>query len=380
MTSIPILQTVPQLEDLARQLAATPGFAFDLEADSMHSYREKVCLMQVTFGSETLLIDPFPLPNLDALKPVLADPSVRKIFHAADYDLRCLYRDFDIEVRGLFDTMICAQLLGEERIGLADLLAKYFDVRLDKRFQRADWSQRPLPDDMLRYAAEDTRHLPRLAELFEHRLRERGRLDWAKEEFRLQEQVRFADPEGPPFLRIKGAGRLDRRQLGILDRLLAWREREAERRDQPPFKVIGNRELLALAQAAPATPRALEHVEDLPARHRQRLGKQLLAAIEEGLALGKEQLPTYPKQAARAQRDPEIEGRLNRLKKWRAAAAKGLGLDPGVLINNAQLEELARGNPQSPAELEQLAGLKNWQVRELGNEILQKLTAADSRS
>ena len=376
MPQIPILKTTAELEDLARQLAATRAFAFDLEADSMHSYREKICLMQVTFGRDTLLIDPFPLPDLNALKPVLADPSVRKIFHAADYDLRCLYRDFGIQVRGLFDTMICAQLLGEERIGLADLLAKYFDVQLDKRFQRADWSQRPLPDDMLRYAAEDTRHLLRLAELFENRLQERGRLEWAEEEFRLQEQVRFTDSGGPLFLRVKGAGRLDRRQLGILESLLAWREEEAERRDRPPFKVIGNRELLAVAQAAPATMQALDHIEDLPPRHRQRLGKNLLAAVEQGLELTKEQLPVFPRQAARQQRDPQIEARMNNLKKWRAAAAEGLGLDPGVLINNAQLEELARSNPRNRSELEQMPDLKNWQIRELGDEILQQLAGA----
>ena len=376
MPSIPILKTTAELEDLARQLAQTKTFAFDLEADSMHSYREKICLMQVTFGTETLLIDPFPLPGLEALKPVLAEPAVRKIFHAADYDLRCLYRDFGIRVRGLFDTMICAQLLGEERIGLADLLAKYFDVQLDKRFQRADWSQRPLPEDMLRYAAEDTRHLPRLAELFENRLRERGRLEWAEEEFRLQEQVRFTDSAGPLFLRVKGAGRLDRRQLGILESLLAWREEEAERRDRPPFKVIGNRELLAVAQAAPATMRALDHIEDLPSRHRQRLGKYLLAAVEQGLERSEEQLPVFPRQAARQQHDPQIEARMNTLKKWRTTAARGLGLDPGVLINNAQLEELARNTPRNRSELEQIAGLKNWQVRELGDEILQHLAGA----
>lgn len=375
MTPIPILKTTAQLDDLARKLAQCEAFAFDLEADSMHSYREKICLMQVTFGTETVLIDPFPLPDLDVLKPVMADPSIRKIFHAADYDLRCLHRDFGIQVRGLFDTMICAQLLGEQRIGLADLLARYFDVQLDKRFQRADWSQRPLPDDMLQYAAEDTRHLTRLTELFENRLRERGRMDWAEEEFRLQEQVRFTDSEGPQFLKMKGAGRLDRRQLGILESLLAWRERQAERRDQPPFKVIGNRELLALAEAAPTTIRALENIAALSPRHQQRLGKQLIAAIEQGLALPKEQLPTFPRQA-RTQRDPEVESRLNVLKKWRTAAAEGLGLDPGVLINNAQLEALARGNPQSQVELEQMPDLKNWQIRELSADLLQRLAKA----
>lgn len=373
MTHIPILNRDDQVADLARRLAGESVIAVDLEADSMHSYQEKVCLIQITAMGETLLIDPLPLSDLDPLKPVLSDPSIRKIFHAADYDLRCLYRDYGLEIHGLFDTMICAQLLGEEKIGLADLLGKYFGVSLDKRFQRADWSIRPLSAEMIEYAAEDTRHLLRLAELFEGRLKQMGRLDWAEEEFALQEEVRFADNGGPLFLRVKNAGNLEPRQLGILEELLLWRETEAERRDQPLFKVIGNKDLLAIALAAPQTQQELKNAAGLSPRHADRLGPKLLAAVQRGHQIPAAELPSYPRQAVRARRDPAVEQRLERLKKWRRAAAGSYQLDPGVLINNALLEELARRNPQQPAELEQIPGMKNWQRRELGQNILAQL-------
>jgi len=373
MTADPLLTRDDQIVALAEKLAQTDLIAVDLEADSMHSYQEKICLVQITYGDETCLIDPLGLTNLDPLKPILADPRVRKVFHAADYDLRCLHRDFDITINGLFDTLICAQFCGEEKIGLADLLGKYFGVQLDKRFQRADWSQRPLSDEMLAYAAEDTKHLFRLAELLEARLRELGRWEWAAEEFGYQEQVQFAVNSGPLFLKIKGAGRLDRRQLGILEQLLLWRETEAERRDCPPFKVIGNRELLALAQTAPTSPQGLKRTEGLSPRHIDRLGKKLLAVIQKALAIPEEELPTFPRQAPRFQRDPKVDARFDTMKKWRKNAAATLKLDPGVLINNALLEELARACPKSTDDLEKVTSMKNWQRQELGTGILAQL-------
>ena len=298
---------------------------------------------------------------------------MRKIFHAADYDLRSLHRDFNLEIRGLLDTMISAQLLGEEKVGLADVLGKYFGVTRDKRFQRADWSQRPLTAEMVAYAAEDTRHLHRLVAVFEPKLRELGRHDWAAEEFQLLEKVRFAEGDrGPLCLRLKGAGTLDRRQLGVLEELLQWREREAERRDRPPFQVVGNAILLPLARQTPRTVTALAAVAELPERLRDRYGRDLLAAIDRGMALPNSDLPVWPK-SPRPERDSAADARLAALKEWRRNKATALVIDPGVLINNSLLELLARDNPQSASQLQILPGLKNWQRREFGSELLAAL-------
>ena len=372
--TVPILTNTAELAAFAEELTRFETIAVDLEADSLHCYREKVCLLQFTTPERTVLVDPLAVKDLSPLGPVLADPGIRSLFHAADYDIRCLNRDFGFEVRGLFDTMIACQFLGEERVGLADVLGKYFGVELDKQFQRADWSRRPLPAEMVRYAAEDTRHLHPLAQLLEDRLAARGRLAWVAEEFALLEQGRFAVNDGPFFLRFKGAGRLGPRQLAVLEALLAWRDGEARRRDCPLFKVVGNKPLLALAQSPPRTSRGIAAVEGISSRQADRYGKALLRAVDEALALPEERLPVYPRSERRV-RDAEVDARLALLKKWRQAKATELELDPGVLINNALLEELARQRPQAEADLAEIPGLKDWQRRELGGEILERLTA-----
>jgi ribonuclease D len=359
-----------QLQAFAQRLEQHASIAIDLEADSMHHYREQTCLLQFSTPEETLLVDPLRLPNLDPLQIVLADPAIRKLFHAADYDLRCLRRDFKLQVRGLFDTMVASQFCGEEKFGLADLLNKYFSVQLDKKFQRADWTIRPLPHDMMNYAAEDTRHLERLAEIMSANLRQLGREDWVAEECQLLEQVAFDIQEGPRFLRFKGAGKLERRQLAILELLLEWREGEAERRDVPPFKVFGNQGFLAIAQHAPEALQDLARLEGVFPRLVDRYGKQLLRLIAQAQSLPADQLPQFPRGVRRV-KEPEVEKRLSNLKLWRTQKAAELKLDAGLLINNALLEELARSQPK---ELEHLDMLKNWQRKVLGEELLSVLS------
>lgn len=373
MEQIEILTTNAQVAELADLLASETTIAVDLEADSMHNYQEKVCLIQISTRQKTVLIDPLAAPDLSPLHAVFTNSKIRKIFHAADYDLRSLKRDFNLTIDGLFDTMICAQLLGEERIGLADLLRKYFSVELDKKYQRADWSQRPLPVEMVRYAAEDTCHLHRLVEIFEKRLEETGRFSWVTEEFALMEEVRFAEVEGPICLRFKGAGTLSRRELGVLENLLQWREKEGERLNRPVYKVMGNKSLLALTQRMPRDKANLQGIEGLSSRLIERYGRALMTAVRDGLATPEAELPQFPRLPRRGLKDPNIEERVKSLKKWRQDQAARLALDPGVLINNAALEALAAANPQSSEALDDVAGLKNWQKKELGESLLATL-------
>jgi ribonuclease D len=370
MPETPILTTTAEIEGLAADLGRETVIAVDLEADSMHCYKEKVCLLQFSTPERTVLVDPLTSGDLSPLASVLADPDVRKIFHAADYDIRCLNRDFGFTLCGLFDTMIACQFLGEEKVGLADVLGKYYGVALDKQYQRADWAARPLTEGMIRYAAEDTRHLHRLARLLEEKLAARGRLEWVAEEFALLEQVRFQEQEGPLFLRAKGAAVLDRRQLAILEELLQWRDREARRRDRPLFKVLGNKTLLELARSMPRTLSGLTAVEGISPRLADRCGKALLGAIAAGLAAPESDLPVYPR-GERRLRDAAVDRRLTALKEWRKEAAAELEMDPGIVINNALLEEIARRRPASPADLENVPGIKNWQLRVLGEKILE---------
>jgi len=367
-----ILTTATEVTDFAAELATGETVAVDLEADSLHNYQEKVCLLQFTTAQRTVLIDPLAIGDLDPLKSMFANPDQRKIFHAADYDIRSLGRDFDISVRGLFDTMISCQFLGEERFGLADVLGKYFGVELNKRFQRADWSLRPMSDDMIRYAAEDTRYLPDLARLLEDKLLEKGRLEWVKEECELLEQVRFSSQQGPLFLRFKGAGSLKPRQLAALEHLLVWRDDEARRRNTPHYKVLGNKPLLELARLLPKERNQLEGIDGLPPRLVGRYGGALLQQIVQAHELAEEQLPTYPR-SVRKEVDPAVEGRFTALKKWRTKMAEKLQLDPGVLINNALLEELATRNPRSIDDPAIAELLKRWQLQVLAPGIITTL-------
>ncbi len=367
-----ILTDMAAIIRFSEQLQQEKVIAVDLEADSLHSYREKVCLLQFTTSFGTVLVDPLAVPDLSPLKPVMSDPGVRKIFHAADYDIRCLSRDFAMDVHGLFDTMVACQFLGEEKVGLADVLNKYFGVELDKRYQRADWSVRPLTEGMIRYAAEDTRHLHRLAGLLEEKLTQKGRLLWVVEEFSLVEKVRHGEQKGPLFLRAKGTGSLTRRQLAALEELLQWRDGEALRRDCPPFKVAGNKALIELARCMPRTMKGMLGIEGFSPRLVERYGKNILKAIEAGLVLPVDKLPVYPRTERRV-KDPEADRRLALLKQWRKEMAENLRIDPGIVINNALLEEIARRRPLSVSQLEGLPGMKNWQRQVLGERIIEAL-------
>jgi ribonuclease D len=367
-----ILTTATEVADFAAELATCETVAVDLEADSLHNYQEKVCLLQFTTAQRTVLIDPLAIADLDPLKSMFANPDQRKIFHAADYDIRSLGRDFDISVRGLFDTMISCQFLGEERFGLADVLGKYFGVELNKRFQRADWSLRPMSDDMIRYAAEDTRYLPDLARLLENKLQEKGRLEWVREECALLEQVRFSSQDGPLFMRFKGAGSLKPRQLAALENLLVWRDEEARRRNTPHYKVLGNKPLLELARLLPEGRSQLDGIDGLPPRLAGRYGVVILQQIVTALELTEEHLPSYPR-SLRKEVDPVVEGRFSALKKWRTKIAVELQLDPGVLINNALLEELAQRHPRSADDPAIAELLKRWQQQVLAPGIIATL-------
>lgn len=201
-----LIESQAAFDSLAGRLAGAPLLAVDTEAASFHRYRDRIYLVQLSTRDLTAVVDPLAVPELGALGRLLADRTVETLFHDADYDLRILHRDYGFSAANLFDTRIAAQLLNEPGIGLAALLEKYLQITLDKKYQRADWSVRPLLQGMLEYAADDTRYLATLRDILREQLVAAGRWSWADEEFRLLEQVQWA-PSGPPeeaYLRLKG--------------------------------------------------------------------------------------------------------------------------------------------------------------------------------
>ena len=365
-----LIEDTAELATAARKMAKTPEIAVDLEADSMYHFREKVCLIQMASGAETLVIDPLELPDLAPLKPVMANRRIRKVLHGADYDIRSLYRDFGIVVHNLFDTELASRFLGVRETGLDAVLQERFGVGLDKKYQRKDWSRRPLPEPMMAYAAQDVHYLLRLAAVLTEELRAKGRLAWVREECDLLSQVRPPAPnEGPLFLHFKGAGRLNRRNLAVLEALLQLRRQLAEAKDRPLFKVFSNKSLLSLATAAPTTPQALEQAGALSPKQLKMHGPALLGAVRKARDLPEKKLPVYPQH-----KSPRLPGRVPErmaaLKSWRDRKAEALDLDPGLMLNKALMQAVAIRHPQKLADLEALPELHRWRRKVFGREIV----------
>jgi len=323
--------------------------------------------------SRSAIIDPLPIGKPDGLGALLEDPHVEVVFHDADYDLRLLHQDYGWHVTNIFDTRIAAQLLGLKAFGLAALLERYFGVKLDKKHQRADWSMRPLTEDMLDYAAQDTRYLLDLRDKLRDELESKGRLGWAKEEFARLEGTQWEDEDpSQAFLKLKGARDLSRRELAILRELVPWRDAVARELDRSTFRVVGNDTLLEIARFAPADKQSLGSIKGMPRGILESRGNEVLDAVKRGQAVPEAQLPKFPR-TPRWDRDPEFDTRTARLKTVRDAAATRLDLDPGVLCSRDRLESIARKNPKTVDELRETPDLRNWQVEVLGKDLLKAL-------
>jgi ribonuclease D len=364
------IETLPRLEGVARILGQAEIIGVDLEADSMYHYFEKVCLLQIATESVSYVMDPLALRDLSALRPVFSNPRIRKIFHGADYDIRSLYRDFRFEVENLFDTQLACKFLGLRESGLEASLRSRFHVELNKKYQRADWSQRPLSPEMVEYAAMDGRYLIPLARMLEKELEEKGRLSWVEEECLFLSKVRFMPPSHAPlYLKVKGAFLLDPRSLAVLEALLGFREARAKKADLPPFKVLGNECLLELAMKKPLGLEELETGKVLSRRQIDRYGTPLLQTIQRAMSVPDENLPVYPRQSRPDVSSP-VRERVKALKTWREMRAKTLEMEPGILLNNALINDLALKNPRSTKEMEEVPGLKKWRQSHFGREIL----------
>ena len=366
-----LIQDQSDLESLFERLKSEALLAVDTEAASFHRFHDRVYLLQLSSRRETAVVDPLAVTSLAPLASALADPGIEIVFHDADYDLRLLNLEYGFKASNLFDTRIAAQLLNEPGVGLAALLEKYVDVKLDKRFQRADWSARPLSPEMLDYAAADTHHLPRLRDVLREQLQARGRLSWAEEEFALATQSRWSPPDvgEPAYLRLKGAKALPGRPLAVLRELFEWRDQLARRTDKAAFRILNNEPMLFMAKAPPTNMEELKAVRGIGGEQAERRGREILAAVQRGLAVTEADLPRVPR-PSRQPHDPAYEARLERLKGARNLLAVQYDLAPGVLCPNGILEAIARMNPASSEQLAQVPGLRCWQLQEIGGGLL----------
>jgi ribonuclease D len=363
------VDTAPALQRLAELLSRESRLAVDTEANSLHAYQERVCLIQFSTQTTDYLVDPLALDDLTYLAPIFSDPKIEKIFHAAEYDVLGLQRDFDFSFSNIFDTMLAARTLGYKQVGLGNLLAEKFGVDVDKHNQKADWGQRPLSPALIDYARYDTHYLIALRNLLETELREKGRWELVSEDFLrccfVNNGVNNRPARGR-WERIDGRQDLTPRQKTILNELCISREKLAERLNRPLFKVVNDQALLKIALAEPRTVEQLTSL-GLTERQLQRVGRSLLEAVERG-----ENAPIV--QAAEAERMPDaVMNRLNRLKNWRKEKAEALGVESDVVLPRVLMYALAEQNPRSAEMLGKVLAESPWRLKNFGAEILKAL-------
>lgn len=369
------IEDTAALKQFLTRLEACPDVAVDTEANSLHHYRERVSLIQLT-GRErdgTLhhaIVDPIADVDVGLLGPILADPKVTVIFHGADYDVVSLRRDYGFAFAGIYDTMVAARCAGVPRFGLADLVNGYFGVTLNKKYQKHDWSARPLSREALDYAHLDTRYLPEIMDRLRALVAEKGRTDAVEEECRLLELREWVrrEPDPDAFMQVKGATRLSERGRKVLRELWEMRDGIAKKRDWPPFKVIGNETLIALSDAAPGDARTLEHALGRHSRIGRRYGPRILDAVAAGLVSDRP-LPV-PKRGEGRRPTREDDALFKRLKEWRNACAEGEGVEPAMVVNNQILQEVSTRRPLEPADLEAIPGIRRWQVARYTDALL----------
>jgi ribonuclease D len=313
------------------------------------------------------------VPDLSALMPIFKRHDIQKILHGADYDVRSLFRDFQITITNLFDTELASRFLGFRETGLEAVLKKKFGITLDKRFQRRDWSKRPLPENMIAYAAKDVRFLVPLAESLESDLREKRRLTWVLEECEILSNVRPNNSEpGPLFLNFKGAGKLDPRSLAVLEALLRFRFHIAQKKDKPLFKIFGSRALLDLSLKKPLNLKQLQKSRALSPKQISLYGPDLLAAVNSAMKLPKHSLPLYP--LKKMPRVPMAAAdRVKALKNWRDMEAKKLKIDPALILTKSLISTIAVQKPKKVSALAEIKEMKKWQLEEFGRAIIKVL-------
>ncbi len=353
-------------------LRAAPRLAIDLEANSMYAYTERACLIQISTADADFILDPLANLDLSGLGDIVADPAVEKVFHAAEYDLILMRRDYGWHLHNLFDTMWAARILGRKQFGLAGLLEEAFGVRLSKRFQKANWCHRPLSAGELAYAQKDTHYLLALRDRLEAELDARGLLAEALETFDEQSRVKMPnngfDPDA--FWHINGVFDMQPAQQAALKALFAFRDREARRRNSPHFKVLGDQTLLEVATRLPTRMSELDAIHGMTAGQQQRYGRQMLALIAEAREAPAPQPPPRPPRPPDA-----VLIRYDKLHRWRKSRAQARGVESDVIVSRDALWVIAQAGPRTTDELAALNALGPYRLALYSEEILKQLGA-----
>lgn len=347
-----------------------PVVAVDTESNSLYAYREQVCLIQFSTPKVDYLVDPLAFNDLSPLAPLFSSQEIEKVFHAAEYDLLCLKRDFGFNCTNLFDTMVAARILGREAVGLGSMLANEFSVRVEKRYQRANWGQRPLPPHLLSYAQLDTHYLISLRDRLQAELIDKNLWPLANEDFNRLRYVNGGPSVGKKVAcwRINGAYDLSPQKAAVLLELCRYRDQVARSMNRPLFKVMGDRTLLAIAEECPGSLSELKRLPGMSHLQVKRHGKAVLSAVRRGL----QAKPIYPPIVPH----PGVQfiDRFETLRFWRKTAAQRMGVKSDVVLPRDLLSAIADSNPRQPKDLAAILKEVPWRMERFGEQILEALS------
>lgn len=353
-----------KLGRMVEDLSLQARIAVDTESNSLHAYRERVCLIQFSTPKRDYVVDPLALDDLSLLAPLFTNPKIEKIFHAAEYDLVCLKRDYGFEFRRLFDTMQAARILGYPYVGLDNILADKFKVKVDKRHQKANWGARPLSHAQLDYARMDTHYLIALRDLLEQELHEKGRWEFALDDFNLACNVDAPKEKlnGSSWKRFSARKDVSPRELTILSELCLCRDSIAERMDRPPFKVIPDNILLDIAKNIPEKDVDLAGI-GLSQKQIHLWGNQILAATRRGT-----KIPLVKQDPVERPKDAALK-RLDRLKTWRKKVAEEMNVESDIVLPKDFLYLLAERPPRDVESLKSAMRESPFRFEKYGSQI-----------
>ena len=362
------VNTTQLLKQMVDDLASQDRVAVDTESNSLHAFREQVCLLQFSTSKTDYLLDPLVLKDLSILAPIFSNPRIEKVFHAAEYDLICLRRDFGFSFVNLFDTMQAARVLGYPAVGLDRLLGDKFKIKMDKRHQKANWAARPLTKDQIHYARLDTHYLFDLRDALEQELREKQRLEYALEDFNracvMEEQKQRLN--GESWERFSGRKDISLRELTVISQLCKWRDKEAAKLNRPPYKVVMDEIFVALAKNPPEQKVDLS-AAGLSEKQIKLWGDQVLSAIRHGV-----KAPLVERKQLERKNDTVLR-RLEKLKAWRKSIGMEMQVESDIILPKPYLGLLSENPPKTLDELRDLMKDTPSRVDRFGAEILMVL-------
>lgn len=359
--------TEQSLNQMVEDIASQTRVGVDTESNSLHAFREQVCLLQFSTKKADYLVDPLAINDMSPLAPIFSDSKIEKIFHASEYDLICLRRDFGFSFSNLFDTMQAARVLGYTAVGLDKLLAEKFGIQMDKKHQKANWAARPLPEEQIQYAMLDTHYLSGLRDALEKDLIEKDMLGFALEDFkRVCNEEQKQKVNGESWERFAGRKDLTIRQLTILSYLCKWRDHEAERLNRPPYKVVMDDVFLLLVKNPPEQKVDLS-AAGLSEKQIRLWGEVILRAIRQG-----EESPLVVRKPAPRKSDAVLR-RLEKLKAWRKNLGLEMKVESDIILPKSYLAVLAETPPKTLDELSFLMKDSPARFEKFGLQILKAL-------